>query len=147
MKITHVDHVNIVVQDLDTAIEFFELLGMKVTARKLLEGKWVENVVNLSNVKAEFASLQLPDGKTVVELLKYLNPAGDADPKLGVANQIGYRHIAFSVINIEAWHKKLTELGIETLSGVQIVTNYRDKKMFYFKGPEGILLELMEYPE
>lgn len=56
------------------------------------------------------------------------------------------RHVAFKVSGIDAWHRKLEEMDIECLSGVQDVPNYRGKRMFYFRGPEDILLEMAEYP-
>lgn len=146
MNITHIDHINIVVDDLVGSVTFFEKLGLRKTDRKTLSGDWIEQVVGLESVEAEFVSMCFEEGQTVIELLKYKNPKGGVDPHLGVANQIGYRHIAFNVTEIEEWYKKLTALGIECISEVQEVVNYKNKKMFYFKGPEGILLELMEYP-
>ena len=144
---SHIDHVNIVVTDLEPATDFFTDLGFEVRAGGTLEGDWVDAVVGLEGVDAEFIALGLPLGQTAIELLKFNNPKGDADPDVGKANQIGFRHAAFAVKGIEDWYRRLQEKGVECLSEVQSVPNYRGKQMFYFRGPEGILLEMAEYPE
>ncbi len=147
MNISHIDHINIVVRDLVAAKRFFEQLGFVTNAEKDLEGDWIDKTVGLSGVKAKFASLSVGDSGTVIELLQYYSPIGSVDPLLGQPNQIGFRHIAFNVSDIDAWYNKLQEQGIECFSEVQTVPNYRDKKIFYFRGPEGIILEMAEYPK
>ncbi len=74
MKINHIDHINIVVEDLDSAIQFFEKIGFTKKADKKLSGDWIDKVVGLTDVKARFASMELEEGQTVVELLAYANP-------------------------------------------------------------------------
>lgn len=145
MKINRIDHVNIVVKDLPGAIQFFEKLGLVLLAQRELSGDWIDNTVGLKNVRARFAAMQVPGAETVIELLAYDNPVGGIDPQISNANQIGFRHIAFAVDDIDSWYKKLTKLGIECFSDVQEVPNYRGKKIVYFKGPEGIILELACY--
>ncbi len=147
MKISHIDHINIVVEDLRGAITFFERLGFENKASKELSGEWVDSVVGLKDVKARFASMELPGGKTVIELLKYYKPKSNV--KLsngnGPANRPGYRHIALEVTDIEGWHNRLRSEGIECFSEVQNVPNYKNKRLFYFRGPEGIIIELTDY--
>lgn len=145
MKINHVDHVNIVVRDLDAAIVFFEKIGFKKNADKELSGEWIDKVVGLSGAKARFASMELEDGQTVVELLTYYEPQNEAPQTKGLANESGYRHIGIDVDDIDAWHKKLVDEGIECFSEVQEVPNYKNKRLFYFRGPEGIIVEFMQF--
>lgn len=146
MKINFIDHVNIVVFDLESATKFFEQLGFVVKAKRELEGSWIDKTVGLDDVHARFVAMEIPGAQTIIELLSYDKPVGDVEDSISMPNQIGYRHIAFNVDSIEKWHKKLVTLGVECFSEVQEVPNYRDKKIFYFKGPEGIILELAEYP-
>jgi catechol 2,3-dioxygenase-like lactoylglutathione lyase family enzyme len=145
MKLKHLDHINIVVTDIESATAFFTGLGFEVQAQKILSGAWIDTLVGLQNVNTRFVSLRLPGSQAVIELLEYIEPEGRADPNLGLANQIGYRHIAFQVEDIDAWYLKLQDKGIECLSSPQPVPNFNGKQLFYFRGPEGILLEFMEY--
>ena len=147
MKLKRIDHINIVVSDIEAAKDFFAKLGLVVAAERSLSGDWIDATVGLKNVSARFAALQIPNTETVIELLAYDNPVGASDPLLGNPNQIGYRHIAFCVDDIDAWYAKLQQLGIHCFSEVQEVPNYRGKKIVYFTGPEGIILELAEYPK
>jgi catechol 2,3-dioxygenase-like lactoylglutathione lyase family enzyme len=145
MKLKHLDHINIVVTDLKAAKSFFLDLGFEIQAEKTLEGAWIDILVGLTNVKTNFISLSLPDSQAVIELLEYIEPKGGIDHNLGIANQVGYRHIAFQVEDIDAWYTQLGEKGVERLSPVQSVPNFNGKRLFYFRGPDNILLEFMEY--
>jgi hypothetical protein len=117
-----------------------------VSAERELSGDWLDKTVGLEDVRARFISMKIPGAETVIELLAYDNPIGSADPKIGSANQIGFRHIAFRVDDIAKWYEKLQVLKIDCYSEVQEVRNYLGKKILYFKGPENIILELAEYP-
>ncbi len=82
MNISHIDHINIVVRDLDSAKKFFEMLGFVTTAEKELEGDWIDKTVGLQNVRARFVSLSIGETPTVIELLQYFSPLGSIDPLL-----------------------------------------------------------------
>ena len=59
-------------------------------------------------------------------------------------NRIGLRHIAFEVENIDEVTEKLKSKGVEFLSPVQTHPQ-SGKRLVYFLGPDGILLELAQY--
>ena len=107
MKISHIDHINIVVHDLQAAQQFFEQLGLQAVAQRTLEGKWIDKTVRLEGVRARFVAMQIPNAQTVLELLSYDRPVGQHDPLMGYANQIGIRHFAFCVDDIDAWYQHL----------------------------------------
>ena len=101
-----IDHVNIVVSNLEESITFFEDLGFASQGINHLAGDWIEDVVGLKDVKARFVALAVPDGyeeQTVIELIEYEQPKGSLDPDISQPNQLGFRHMAFRVQNIEAW--------------------------------------------
>jgi catechol 2,3-dioxygenase-like lactoylglutathione lyase family enzyme len=139
-----IDHVNLVVNDLESSIEFFCALGFELVHQGDLEGDWVSRVVGLENVKARYASLALPEGETKLELLKYYTPEVLPDPEIDSANKQGFRHIAFKVSDIGVLCAKLQESGVEFLSDLQLYEP-TSKKLVYFYGPERVLLELAEY--
>jgi catechol 2,3-dioxygenase-like lactoylglutathione lyase family enzyme len=138
-----IDHINIVVKDLKKAADFFKDLGFVTVKEGSLEGEWINKVTGLNGVKAEYVKVAYPGDSTTIELLKYHSPEGTTDPEIGKPNQIGYRHMAIEVKNIQEKVKELKQKGIECISEIQ---NYgQGKKLCYFYGPEGILLELAEY--
>jgi len=63
---------------------------------------------------------------------------------LSKANQIGFRHIAFQVENIEEIVENLKGKGVEFVSSIQSYPK-TGKRLVYFLGPDGILLELAQY--
>src|SRR5437588_8613452 len=92
-----IDHVNLVVRDLDRMAAFYsELLGMRITKRVTISGKWIDHVVGLEGVEADVMYLDPPAGPRV-ELIRYLRPAGPWPDVLGASNTIGLRHLAFRV--------------------------------------------------
>src|SRR6185312_8314457 len=97
--IKNIDHINIVVKDLEKAKEFFLNLGFvcKTDNAELLEGSWVEKLTGLENVKAYYYGLTFPNSQISLELLKYESPEDNGDPLIGKPNHIGFRHLAFGV--------------------------------------------------
>jgi catechol 2,3-dioxygenase-like lactoylglutathione lyase family enzyme len=142
-----IDHINIVVSDLKASANFFSTLGFEEVNRAELSGPWIDEVVGLKDVNATFVALQIPDSETVLELIQYHNPSGETDKNIGQPNQIGFRHMALSVDNISTLYRKLVKKGV-TASPIHTWEdrkNCRTKKLCYFKGPDGILLELAQY--
>ncbi len=140
------DHINIVVSDLNESTVFFKLLGFIEGDSSCLEGEWISAIVGLKNVKAEYVSLSHPGSNTSIELIKYFAPESHNDKNIGVANQIGFRHIAFAVIDIEYEISRLKEHGVEFFSDIKCYPK-TGKKLVYFDGPDNIILEFAQYPE
>ena len=139
-----IDHINIVVTNIADSIAFFEMLGFVVKDRSVLEGEWISEVVGLPDVRAEYAKMNIDSGETSLELIQYFSPEGSKDPDLEKPNQIGFRHMAFQVENIEAIVEQLQNNNVEFMSEIREYPK-TGKKLVYFKGPDGIVLELAEY--
>jgi len=144
--IKKIDHINIVVKDLEKAKQFFFDLGFicKADHAELLEGHWVDQLTGLKKVKAFYYALTLPGSQTSLELLMYVNPEGISDPLISNPNHIGFRHMAFEVEDIEVFVSQLKKKKVKFFSGIQ---EYKQtgKKLCYFYGPEGNILEAAEY--
>lgn len=138
-----IDHINIVVSNIEKAEEFFVDLGFEPRKEAELEGDWINKLTGLDGVKAEYVALGLPGQNVDIELLQYFNPAGGTDEEISKPNRIGFRHLALEVNNIETLTGKLKDKGITFLGDVQ--DNGRGKKLCYFLGPEGIIIELAQY--
>ncbi len=75
MTIHRMDHVGVVVDDLEAAISFFVELGMELEGGTTpVEGDWVDGVVGLDEVRVEIAFVRTPDGYVRLELTKFHNP-------------------------------------------------------------------------
>lgn len=139
-----INHVNIVVSNLDQTKEFFIQLGFEVGDESELSGEWISSIVGLSDVKARYVTLSLPDTETNLELIEYASPPSEKDPNMDRANQIGFRHIAFEVENIDDEVSRLKDEGIKFLSAIHTYPK-TGKRLVYFWGPDRILLELAQY--
>ena len=139
-----IDHINIVVKDLEKAKKFFLELGFVLRREAKLKGKWIDKVTGLKNVEAENAVIGLEGCETNIELLKFNNPECLTTWDNDVVNKTGFRHMAFEVENIEKVMNHLKESGVEFFSEVQVYKE-TNKKVCYLKGPEEIVLELAEY--
>ena len=144
--IKRLDHINIVVSDLKQAKDFFLQLGFTEVISSRLSGERFTVITGLPDVDAEFVGLSLPGSPTNIELIRYYSPAGGRDAALSKPNQLGFRHIAFAVEDIETEVERLKAEGVEFQSGIQ-VWEKTGKKLVYFYGPDGIILEFAEYPK
>lgn len=140
-----IDHVNVVVSDLDEAKTFFTQLGFSVGNEGNLEGEWISAIVGMKDVKARYVTLSLGGAGTNLELIQYYTPASEKDQKMNKSNQLGFRHIAFQVEDLEKTVQDLKEKGVTFLSPIQTYPK-TGKRLVYFYGPDGILLELTQYP-
>jgi len=136
------EHVGIVVDDLAAAIEFFVALGLEASDPVPVEGRWVDRVVGLEDVRMEIAFVQTPDGHGTLELTKFHSPPGDGDDRPARANTPGIRHVSFKVEEIDAVVAGLRARGAELVGELE---NFEDRyRLCYVRGPEGIIVELAE---
>jgi catechol 2,3-dioxygenase-like lactoylglutathione lyase family enzyme len=142
--ITRIDHLNIVVSDLGKAIDFFRLLGFEEGLGAELDPAFLACLTGIAGADGRFVTMRHPGSNVTVELLKFVTDSG-ADSQLGRADRIGLRHLAFAVTDIEAVVAKLRAAGVEFLSPIQ-TWKKTGKRLVYLHGPDGILLELAEYP-
>ncbi|WP_133740998.1 VOC family protein [Actinorugispora endophytica] len=137
------DHVGVVVDDLEAAIAFFVALGMELEGEALLEGRWVDRVVGLDGVRADIAMMRTPDGHGRLELTKFHTPAAvGAEPENAPANALGLRRIMFAVEDIEDVLARLRTHGAELIGGLE---QYGDSyRLCSVRGPEGVIVALAE---
>jgi catechol 2,3-dioxygenase-like lactoylglutathione lyase family enzyme len=135
------DHVGVIVEDLDAAIAFFVRLGFEAGGRGIVDGRPVDRIVGLEGVRSEFAFVQTPDGHGRLELIRFLSPPAEGRRDLP-ANTLGLRHLAVAVDDIHAAIDGAREGGYELVGEL---VNYEDVFwLAYVRGPEGIIVELAE---
>jgi catechol 2,3-dioxygenase-like lactoylglutathione lyase family enzyme len=149
--IERIDHVNLVVADMPTAIAFYrDVLGLRLTKQATIGGPWIDAVTGLRDVTADVAFVELPAGPAI-ELICYRAPAGARPPQQSAPNAQGIRHFAFRVSDIDGLVARLRAAGATLLGEVQPVpvaqVDYADvrKRLVYCLDPEGNLLELCAF--
>jgi catechol 2,3-dioxygenase-like lactoylglutathione lyase family enzyme len=143
MTVQRLDHVSVVVDDLDAAIAFFDELGMEVEGETPVEGSWVDRVAALDDVRVDIAMMRTPDGHGRLELTKFLSPAAvSGEPAIAPPNTLGLRSVMFVVENIEDVVARLHTHGAELVGEV---AQYEDSyRLCYLRGPAGIIVALAE---
>jgi catechol 2,3-dioxygenase-like lactoylglutathione lyase family enzyme len=141
MAIQRLEHIGVVVADLDAAAEFFVALGLERRGGMPVGGAWVDRIVGLEGVRAEMAMLRAPGGGEL-ELVQFHSPPSPPADTEAPANTLGLRHVAFLVEGIEDLVADLRSRGIELVGELE---RYEDSYLLcYVRGPDGIIVELAE---
>lgn len=143
MTVHRMDNVLIVVEDLDAVIAFFVELGLELEGRMPVEGRWVESVIGIDDVRQEVAMLSVPGGGGRIELAMFHAPTAiSGDPVDAPANTLGIRRVMFAVDDIDELVARLRAQGAELVGEI---VRYEDVyRLCYVRGPEGIVVGLAE---
>ena len=143
MTLPRMDNVGVIVEDLGAAIAFFVALGMELEGEAPVEGRWVDRVLGLADVRVDIAMMRTPDGQGRIELSKFHAPdVVRAESAFPPANTLGIRRIMFAVDGIEDVLIRLHAHGAELVGElIQYEDSYR---LCYVRGPEGIIVALAE---
>ncbi|MGD9580134.1 MAG: VOC family protein, partial [Vampirovibrionia bacterium] len=96
------------------------------------------------NVRVRIVFLKTKHDNLTLELFQYINPVGK-NAGVNPANTIPLGHIAFKVQNIFDVYEELKSQGVNFTSEPQ---NIPDGVTFcYMRDPDGVLIELIEFPE
>jgi catechol 2,3-dioxygenase-like lactoylglutathione lyase family enzyme len=101
MAVQRVDHVGVVVDNLEAATAFFLELGLELEHEMAVEGRWVDGVVGLDNVRVDIAMVQTPDGYGRLELTKFHRPPATTAEPNAPANTLCLRQIMFAVDDVD----------------------------------------------
>ncbi len=139
-----IHHVGLVVEDLDAAVAFYgALLGMEVIERD----RWRrpaplhDQAVGLAGSAADGAMLR--GSGSYLELWRYHAPAqmGDRPAERG-AHELGLRHLAIEVDDVDAWLSRVEELGGSRM-GDPVELDDSGAAAVYCRDPFGTIIELM----
>ena len=143
MKIKRLDHVSVVVDDLEAAVAFFTALGMTIEGKAPIEGPWVDRINRLDHVRVDIVMMRTPDGHGRLELTKFRNPElVPIEPAIAPPNALGLRSVMFTVESVDDTIARLRAHGGELVGEV---AQYEDKyRLCYMRGPAGIIVSLAE---
>ncbi|MBF0444320.1 MAG: VOC family protein [Magnetococcales bacterium] len=140
--ITAIRHTGIVVNDLDSAKRFWcNLLGFKVNCQIEESGSHIDAMLGLDGVEVTTVKLAAADGN-LIELLHFKSHP-DKNFWHGAANSTGLTHVALTVRDLDKIFQRLTEAGFVFNAPPQYSPD-GCVKVTYCRGPEGLLLELVE---
>lgn len=142
MKLEKMDHVGIVIKDLEEVKHFFNTLGLELIGEQNVNGEWINNIYGVNAVEATIAMMKVHNGETAIELIKFHDQEETSNKTKYFPKNIGASHFAFSIQNIEQVVENLKSTSSNIIGEI---IQYEDiYKLCYIKGPEGIFVELAE---
>jgi catechol 2,3-dioxygenase-like lactoylglutathione lyase family enzyme len=142
MSVLRLEHVGVVVGDLDEAVAFFADVGLELDGRMSVGGEEVDRIVGLEGVQNDVAMMRTPDGHGKLELISFHTPPSPAGDPHAPSNAPGLRHLLFAVDDIGATVARLQARGAELVG--EVVDYGGSYRLCYIRGPEGIIVELAE---
>lgn len=142
-------HVGLTVSDLDKSIAFYrDILGLKFQGEILMVGEATDKIFCKENCKARVAYLNASENIQAppVELIQFIdNEIRKIEPDL-FATSIS--ELCFYTNDIDLVYEDLIKNNVECLSQPQYFDFSSDgfgkSRAFYFKDPDGIVLEMMQ---
>jgi len=135
-------HVGLVVTDMEKALDFWQnILGFELVKRMEESGQHLDRMIGLKGVRVTTAKLK-DQNLGMVELLQF-HSHPDKSQWLGMPFSTGLTHIAFTVTDIEKTYEEFKRAGVEFPASPQLSPD-GTVKVIYAKGPEGLLMELVE---
>lgn len=141
-QLIRMDNIGIVVDSLETAIEFFTEIGLKLEGRAVIEDEWAGRVTGIVGQKVEIAMLVTPDGHSKIELSRFIEPKVIEDNTGSPVNTLGYLRAMFTVTNIDELVKRLIGIGAELVG--EVVQYEQSYRLCYIRSAERILVGLAE---
>ena len=142
MALKRMDNVGIVVDDLGKTIDFFRELGLELEGRATIEGEWAGRVTGLGDQHVEIAMMRTPDGRSRLELSRFLTPPVVSDHRNAPVNALGYLRVMFAVDDLNETLERLYRRGTQ-LEG-EVVDYQGVYRLCYIRGPGGLLIGLAQ---
>lgn len=142
-------HVGLTVSDLDRSVRFYrDVLGLRYQGEILMEGVETEALFQRRGCRARVAYLNGSDRLDAppVELIEFEGvEVVRATPDLFSTS---ISELCFFVDDIEGFHRKMEGKGVECLSAPRTFdfasSGFGRSRAFYFRDPDGIVLEAMQ---
>lgn len=146
-----VDSIAIVVEDLDRALDFYtRVLPFEKVGETEIAGEGWERLEGVFALRARVARLRL--GEERVDLVDFLAPEGRPIPVDSRSDDRWFQHVAIVVSDMERAYRHLRAHGVRhASSGPQRLPDWNPNaggiEAFYFKDPDGHVLEILRFPE
>jgi catechol 2,3-dioxygenase-like lactoylglutathione lyase family enzyme len=135
-------HVGIVVNDLDKSRAFWiNTLGFKLHIEAKEDSPYIDELLAITDPRLTTVKL-IDSSGFIIELLKFENYQVE-NSWSGDLKTTGLTHIALTVDNLDELVEILRKLDFRTISEIKTSPNKKVKVVFV-RGPEGIMLELVQ---
>jgi catechol 2,3-dioxygenase-like lactoylglutathione lyase family enzyme len=135
-------HVGIVVKDLAKTTDFWiNLIGFKLHIDAIEQSPYIDELLGIPNPGLRTVKL-IDENGFIIELLEFTNYPAKVSWEGNLATT-GLTHIALTVTDLESLTTKLKESNYKFISEIKKSPNGAVKVVFV-KGPEGLMLELVE---
>ncbi len=125
----HLEHLNLVVKDLEIALEFYKVVFPHWKIRTEGESEWYGVKRNWLHFGDDYQYLSLNDN-------------GSGENRALKENQVGLAHFAFVTDNLDSIIKRLVNAGFEIATPI---TEREFRRNVYFIDPDGYEVEFVEY--
>ncbi len=146
MSAARLDHMGLVVEDLEAAVAFFADLGSRRRAARRSTAPWAQQVTGIDGMRTEIVMMRAPDGSGRLEICRFLSPAatGGRTPPRDEPQELGWRSIMVEVEDLDGGVVgRLRRDHGASLIG-EIAQYGQAYRLCYLRGPEGIIVALAE---
>ena len=149
-RISAVESIAITVGDLESALDFYtRVLPFERVSDVEVAGTDYEHLVGQFGVRLRVARLRLGDEQ--IDLIDYLTPGGRPIPVDSRSQDRWFQHIAIIVSDMDRAYRHLRAHRVGHAStGPQTLPDWNKNaggiKAFYFRDPEGHVLEILQFP-
>ncbi|WP_303249334.1 VOC family protein [uncultured Slackia sp.] len=142
-------HIGLTVFDMERSIRFYrDVLGLRFQGEILMQGPETDAMFQRKNCRARVAYLNGSERQDMppVELIQFLDD--ETDRQAGDLFTTSISELCFHTEDAEETYRHLQEHGVECLSEPQTFdftdAGFGKSKAFYFRDPDGIILEMMQ---
>ena len=148
--VSRVESVGFTVSDMDRAIDFYtRVLPFEKIEDMEVWGSEFEKLSGVFGARVRIVRLRL--GDEVLELTEYLTPQGRAIPSDSRSNDRWFQHVAIIVSDMDKAYAHLRANKVRYASTAPqtlptYITAAAGISAFYFKDPDGHVLEVLSFP-
>jgi len=135
-------HFGIAVKDMEKSLHFYrDLLGLEIIREMDESGNYIDNMLDLEDVKVKTIKLSANKGVTLVELLEFRSHSSQSQSR--EIFDFGASHVAFTVDNLDRCYDYLKNEGVRFNAPPQLsLDGYA--KVTFCHDPDGTPVELVE---
>lgn len=150
-----IDHVAIMVSDLERSLRFYrDIVGLEVVSPEEHDGGPIDEMTAMSGVHMREYRLRAPGGvngytrdqetggQLTFDLIEWIRPTSPIGRQ--PLHHVPSAHICFGVEDVPATYERLKDAGVEIKSPPVSFSGEGDWHVLFFYDPDGNLLELNE---
>jgi glyoxylase I family protein len=149
MNIVKFRHVALIVEDLEKMRNFYEtVMGFSCVRSMYIDSEDFRRGIGVPGSSAHGVVLRIQNTDVEIEMFQIL-PLLARNKDISSTNAPGFRHLAFSVTDLDAIYQELIGIGVSFVEKPIFVSEPKEVAglgFAYFKDPEGNLIELNQLP-